>query len=238
MGDRNFGSKEGGGFNESSKDYKRDPSIENYLRLRRELPNSEIEVSILGGMEMLFYLKPIAERHGIDINLLAGVLDADHSSISEISLQLMEKLVEARRKSRSGETQLVRRGEAIPDKLVDLIIGISLDALSWNDDLCIPRDLIVLIRERLGGSNPEYKQASEARENRGRAAIIGGQLKARGVRPTLKIIAQALGVAPSTVKRWFKPGEFETEVQKWSQMFDKDGNMLLIGRPPTVAPKE
>ena len=41
---RNFGSSEAGGFNEITKKYKADPSIENYVRLRRGDPEAEIEV--------------------------------------------------------------------------------------------------------------------------------------------------------------------------------------------------
>jgi hypothetical protein len=82
---------------------------------------------------------------------------------------------------------VITQGLAIPDKLIDWIINCSLDSLSWHDDLCIPRDLIVVIRERLGGSDPEYKQASKAHELKGNAACIGGQLKAQGITPTFKL---------------------------------------------------
>ncbi|MEA2875246.1 MAG: hypothetical protein QOF14_442 [Hyphomicrobiales bacterium] len=226
MAARSFGSQEGGGFNDFSKAFKKNPSIENYVRLRRENPTAEIEVSVLGGIDPLFYMEPELKRYGFDPDLIAGTLDADPDAISEISLQLMERIIEARKRAEAGETHLVRRGLAVPDKLIDWIINCSLDALSWNNTLEIPRDLIVLIRERLGGANPEYKQAAHAHEQKGNAALIGGQLKARGITPTFKMLADALGVAPSTVKRWFEPGEFEREVDYWSRAFDADGKMI------------
>jgi hypothetical protein len=176
-----FGS-DGDGFNEFSKAYKKDPSIENYVKLRRESPDAEIEVSVIGGMDQLFYLENELRQYGIDPQLVAGVMDADPADIGEISLQLMEKIIEARKLSNAGESHLIRRGLAIPDKLINWVITCSLDALSWNDELYIPRDMIVLIRERLGGSNPEYERASKAHERKMNAAIIGGQLKAQGVR--------------------------------------------------------
>lgn len=225
MAKRGYGSDDDG-FNEFSMAYKKTPSIENYLKLRRENPSAEIEVGVLGGMEQLFYMERELQRYGVEPELVAGTLDADPAAISEISLQLMEKIIEARKLSKAGKTHLVRRGLAIPDKLVDWIITCSLDALSWNDDLHIPRDLIVLIRERLGGSNPEYARASHAHEQKGRAATIGGQLKARGITPTFKMLGDALGVAPSTVKRWFKPGEFERETDYWSRLCDKAGKLV------------
>jgi hypothetical protein len=53
---------------------------------------------------------------------------------------------------------------------------------------------------------------------------------ARGINPTFKIIGKALGVAPSTVKRWFGPGEFERERDVHAKWFDKDGNLLPLNK--------
>jgi hypothetical protein len=226
------------GFNRFSKAYKKDPSIENYVKLRRENPAAEIEVGVIGGMEQLLYMQHVLRRFGIDPELVAGTMDADPDAISEISLQLLEKMIEARKLAKAGETQLGRRGRAIPDKLVDWIITCSLDSLSWNDTLHIPRDLIVLIRERLGGSKPEYEQASRSHERRRNAAIIGGQLKARGISPTFKMIGDLLDVAPSTVKRWFEPGEFQLETDRWSLRFDETGEMVPIKGGPVSRKKK
>jgi hypothetical protein len=177
---QNFGSSEGSGFNEITKKYKAGPSIENYVRLRRGNPDAEIEVSTVGGFESMFYMREELARYGIDRDLLGGILDADQDAISEMALRLMEKMIEAREIAAGGETHLIRRGLAIPDKLLDWVICCSLDGLSWNDDLIIPRDLIVLIRERLGGSNLHYEKEGEIRQNKQRAGLIAGQLMARG----------------------------------------------------------
>jgi hypothetical protein len=227
---QNFGSKEDGGFNEITKEYKANPSIENYVRLRRANPDAEIEVSVIGGFESMFYMRDELSRHGIEPDLLGGILDADQDAVSEISLRLMEKIIEARQAEQSGESHLIRRGLAVPEKLIDWVICCSLDALSWNDDPTIPRDLIVLIRERLGGSNTQYEQEGQIRQNKSNAGIIAGQLMARGVTPTFKILGQALGVSPSTVKRWFGPGELEQARDKWASLCDKDGKLLPLDR--------
>ena len=230
-----YGSDEDGGFNASSKAYKLDPSLEHYLRLRRERPDAEIEVAVLGGIDQLFYLEPELKKFGIDPDLVASAMDANPDAISELSLQLMEKIIEARSLAQDGRTHLVRRGLAIPDKLVNWLIGCMLDGLSWNDELYIPRDLIVLIRERLSGSNPEYEQASHAHQRRWSAILIGAQLHAQGIEPSFRMLAKALGVAPSTVKRWFPSGEFNAEVERISAWFDKDGKPRpakeIFGRP-------
>jgi hypothetical protein len=228
MAEHSFGTDKGGGFNEFSKAYKRDPSIEHYVRLRREHPDAEIEVSVIGGIDQLFYMESELRRFGIDPELVSAALDADAEAISELSLQLMEKMIEGRRLTNEGKTHLVRRGLAIPDKLIDWIVTCSIDAMSWTDQLYIPRDLIVLIRERLGGSNTEYEQGSRVRQKKSQAAAIGGQLRARGIIPTYKVIGEILDVAPSTVMRWFKKGEFDEEVARWSAMFDREGNVLPL----------
>ncbi len=229
---RNFGSSEVGGFNEITKKYKADPSIENYVRLRRGDPGAEIEVRTVGSFESMFYMREELAQYDIDPELLGGILDADQDAISEMALRLMEKIIEAKAIAADGETHLIRRGLAIPEKLIDWIICCSLDALSWNDDMTIPRDLIVLVRERLGGSNLHYEKEGEIRENKQNAKLIAGQLMARGINPTFKIIGEALRVAPSTVKRWFEPGEFERERDVYAEWFDNDGKMRpLLGKP-------
>ncbi|GGG32949.1 hypothetical protein [Chelatococcus composti] len=67
MDRRNFGSDESGGFNEITKQYKADPSIENYVRLRRANPSAEIEVRAVGSFESMFYMRDELERHGTQI---------------------------------------------------------------------------------------------------------------------------------------------------------------------------
>jgi hypothetical protein len=174
-------------------------------------------------------------KYGFDPEMIASVLDADPEAISEVSLQIMEKLIEAKTLAKAGQTHLTRRGLAIPDKLVNWLIACMLDAVSWNDDLYIPRDLIVLIRERLGGSNPEYEQASRAHEMRSNAITVGGQLLARGITPSFRMISELFGVAPSTVKRWFPDGDFLAEAQRRSAWFDEQGKLRpteeVFGRP-------
>ncbi|RYF38158.1 MAG: hypothetical protein EOO38_25215 [Cytophagaceae bacterium] len=227
---RNFGSSEAGGFNEITKKYKVDPSIENYVRLRRKNPKAEIEVSMVGGFDSMFYMRDEFSRYDIDPELLGGILDSDEDSISEVALRLLEKIVEARTIAAGGETHLIRRGLGIPDKLIDWIICCALDALSWTDELTIPRDLIVLVRERLGGSNLQYEREGQIRQSKQNAGLIAGQLMARGINPTFKIIGKTLGVAPSTVKRWFGPGEFEKARDSWASLCDKDGKLLPLNR--------
>ena len=88
-----FGSNESGGFNTASKAYKANPTIENYVKLRREDPRADIEVGVIGGMDQLFSMAKELENQGFDPELLASAMDADAEAISELSLQIMEKMI-------------------------------------------------------------------------------------------------------------------------------------------------
>jgi hypothetical protein len=155
-------------------------------------------------------------------------LDADPRAISELSLQLLERLAEARKLQEQGETQLASRGLAIPGKLVDYLIGAMLDALSWKDAMeNMHRDLIVLIRERLGGSNQHHKQVLDIYEKRAYAKWIGARLKASGVEPSFRRVAELLGVSASSILRWFPDNSFQEEVERLSRAFDHDGNPII-----------
>ncbi|MCB8836167.1 hypothetical protein [Aurantimonas sp. VKM B-3413] len=223
-----YGTVEGGGYNAVSQAYKHDPSIEHYVKLRRENPDAEIEVSVVGGMDQLLFMEPELRKFGFDPQMVAAVLDSDPKAISELSLQIMERMIEARNLARSGQTHLARRGLAIPDKLISWLIACMLDSLSWTDELYMPRDLIVLVRERLGGSNLEYEQASAAHQKRWSAIIVGGQLKARGIDPSFRMLAKILKVSPTTVMRWFPDGEFDDEIARVSNWFDENGQMRAL----------
>ena len=215
-----------GKYNACTRAYKDNPSIELYLKLRRENPNNEIEISFLGGIDALFCLEPKLRKFGFDPQLVAKTMDADPDAISELSLQIMEKIVSARAVARRGKTHLIRRELAVPNSLIDWLIACMLEGLSWNDHLYIPRDLIVLIRERIGASDSDFKRTVKAHEMRLDAIIIGGRLMAQGVTPTFRLLGRILGVAPSTVKRWFPKGDFVSEVSSISSSFDKHGRLL------------
>src|SRR5262249_20221395 len=140
-----------------------------------------IEISFLGGLEALYCLEPKLRKFGFDPQLVASIMDADPDAISELSLQIMEKIISARAIARTGKTHLIRRQLAVPNHLIDWMIACMLEALSWNDHLYIPRELIVLIREQMGASKSGFKRAVQTYQLRWNAIIIGGQLMAQGV---------------------------------------------------------
>ncbi|QFT34131.1 hypothetical protein FIV00_26785 [Labrenzia sp. THAF82] len=222
---RQWGVNEDGEFNEPTLAYKQDPTMETYLTLRRAHPDAEIEISASNGLDTLFRIEPELQKHGFDPSDIAGILDADPEAISKVALQCMEKLVAAKQLAAKGETHLVGRGKAVPPALVDWIIIVALDGMSWTQQLEIPRDLIVLIQNRLGGIHGRYYRNSELNERKKTALIIAGQMLARGEKPGIRRLARLLGLEASSVSRWFAEGEFDRESQRYASWFDENGNL-------------
>src|ERR1051326_4561398 len=101
------------GYSELSKAFKSDPTIQNYVRLRRQHPTEVVEIAISGALEWLFANEDTLAQVNISPNLVASVLDADEQAISELSLLLMERLIERDDAERAGATHLISRGQAI-----------------------------------------------------------------------------------------------------------------------------
>lgn len=227
---RQWGTKEDGGFNEPTLAYKQNPTMETYLALRRAHPDAEIEISATGGLDTLFRIEPELQKHGFDPSDIAAILDADPEAISKVALQCMEKLIAAKELAAKGETHLVGRGMAVPLALVDWIIMVALDGMSWTEQLEIPRDLIVLIQNRLGGIRGKYYRNSELHERKQTALIIAGQMLARGEKTGIRQLARLLGLEASSVSRWFAEGEFERESQRYASWFDENGSLRPLLR--------
>jgi hypothetical protein len=155
-------------FKELASKYVNLPSLDNYLRLRREIPEAEIDVAVFGGFEVLFALDSDLKKHGIDPDLVAGILDAFEPAIDKLSLRLMECLSVRSKIHKSGPKHIERRREAIRDALVDYLIVLMLEAMEWNKShpIVIPSSLIVLIRDRLCGPNPDWHEAYRSRRER------------------------------------------------------------------------
>lgn len=224
------------GFNEITKEYKASPTIENYVRLRRQNPDEELEIATTGGIEFLFHAEQELLSHGISPGTVAGVLDADLDAQSKLSLKLLALLIERRERQKSGATHTVSRKEAISDTLVNYLIGASLDALSWNDELEISRELIVLIKHQLGSLSSAYEFELDKREKVTQAKWIAAQFIAKGEIPTYRQIGRVLGVQASTVMRWFPDGTFISEAKALAKMIEE--MKLFEGIRPKTSDKE
>lgn len=199
---------------------RQEPSIENYVALRRSFPRGDIEIHQLAevdpGQAEVFEL--VLERAGLSRTLVRGALAGDARDIDELCLQLMERMIERRAREGRGETQLQSRGQGISDALVGHLIGAMLEVLQ-QDDLSPMPSLVVLVREQLGGSNNEVFKSHTMWKGRKQALFLGMRMKRQGVQPTIRKVATALKVQPSTVSRWFPDGDFLKQIEGFGHSF-------------------
>ena len=198
---------------ELEKAYKADPSIENYVRLKRSNPDFEFGVAVIGGMEWFFANKENFEAIGIKPEIAVGILDADFDCITEVCLVLMELLIERKRLGDAGESHVSSRDPLKRDSFVNYLIKVMVDALEWNKECFIPGALVVLIRHQLGTEKTAWETTAKAHDKRQRAIWIAAELMAKGQEPSYRKIASIMGVKPSTVMRWFPDGDMTAKAE-------------------------
>jgi hypothetical protein len=197
-----------------------DPSIENYVALRRFAPGCDTEIYRFAGVDPLRSLESDLKKFGLDPVLICGVLDGDDREMDELCLQLLERLIERKRLVAEGMTQLQSRCKGVSDALIDHLIVVMLEAMQQNG--VDPRpSFVLLVRERLGGANTDIFKSHKKRESQDQAIFLGFQLRRRGAQPTIRRVADILGVQPSTVNRWFPEGDFLERVEEFSRPFEK-----------------
>jgi hypothetical protein len=196
------------------------PSLENYLRLRREFPNVEIDVALYGGIDALCALEPHLKKHEIDPQLVAGVLDASEPKIDELSLLLMERLVARGKLPKNVPGHIEKRRQAISDPLVDYLIVIMLDAMEWNKThpIVIPSSLIVLIRDRLCGTSPDLLKECHLKEAQEHAAFLAAQRLKQDEKLSIGKLAAVVGISESKVERWLRDESFREEFDSCRKM--------------------
>jgi hypothetical protein len=62
---------------------------------------------------------------------------------------------------------------------------------------------------------------------------MAAQLIAMGKKPSLRLMAKLLGVAPSTIKRWFPNGDFIKQAERISHWFDEAGHRVRSNKLPS-----
>jgi hypothetical protein len=99
-------------------EYRREPSIENYLRVRLQFLEVEIQVGHFAGIDPLFALENELRKQGVESQLVAAALDGDEPSIDALSLRLMQCLVAREKLPRDGPGYIQRHRDAISDAMV------------------------------------------------------------------------------------------------------------------------
>ena len=93
--------------------YQEEPTLENYIRLRREVPEAEIDIALFGGIDPLFHLEPELRKHDIDPQIVYGASDAFVPDMDELSLRLMECLAARDKLPKSVPRHIEMRRNAI-----------------------------------------------------------------------------------------------------------------------------
>lgn len=197
-------------FKKTVVDYRRSPTLENYLRVRRDFPEVEIQIGKFGGLDAVLTLEDDFRKQGIDPDLVAACLDSDEPSIDALCLRLIEKLVE--REHISGDTpgHIEKRRAAISDTLVKYLIVIILESFDWNEvEVRIPASLVVLIRHQLTGTNPDLHASSLARGQKHQLAIAVAQMLKPGNKLTINKLASMAKIPRIRAARLLKDEDFK-----------------------------
>lgn len=215
---------------EAIEHYKAAPNLENYVTLRRQHPDVEVVEPLTGDVETISNMHETIQDYGIEPIRIVNCLDGNSEAVSELSLQLLEKIVEAQCLKKSGETQLSGRGLVVPDRVINWLIAYMLENLCINEPALMPRDLVTLIVEQLGGAKFSFETTARVNHQRSNAKWIGGQLLARGKVVSIRKIAKIMEVEPSTVLRWFPNDSFDDEIEKMSRLFDENGDVIAFDK--------
>jgi hypothetical protein len=199
--------------------YEKDPTIANYLQIRRDFPETEIEVGYFGGgIDAPFELEEKFAGHGIDPMLLLGASVADEPDIDALCLQVLELLVMRGKLPKEGPGFIEKRRKAISDATINYLIVEILEAIDRYAG-SIPGSLVVLIREQLCGSNPDLHQQYLARERFQNAAYSAGQLfQQTGEQISVRDLAAAAGVSRGTAARWLADKRFHLLFESGSRL--------------------
>lgn len=194
--------------------YDRETTVAEYLKLRRATSVTATDSNRFYSFDVMLLLDKELRKHSIDPLLVAGVLDGNDLKLDELCLQIMESLEARCVLEKQGRTQLQARDEAISDSLIDFLIVFALEACE-QVGLVPPASLVILTRERLGGSNPARYERYTVSQKKHTAVSIAMVHLEMGLDISIRRVAKKMGVQPSTVKRWFPDDNFEEYVRRF-----------------------
>jgi hypothetical protein len=199
--------------------YEANPNVDKYLALRRQFPEADIEASLFRGIEPLFALEKELTKHRIDVYQVAGAMDADLTDIDQLSLRLMELLVQRENLPKSAPGHITARRKAISDSLIDYLIVIMLEGIYQDEH--IPSSLLVLTRNCLTGPSPDLYQAYLAKEKRIQAALAAARYFPAEKTISVRDLAKIAHVGRSTAAQWLGDPAFQKRLLKVRGLADK-----------------
>lgn len=214
--------KEGLTFKQLEKliqDYQQRPTLSEYIKLRRTAGFTVIDSNRFFDFDVMLRLDGELRKHKIDPRVVAKVLDGNDLMIDELCLQVMESIEARRMLELEGRKHVQARKEAIPDSLVDFLIVFAMEACEQHA-LAVPPSLVILLRERLGGSNPaRYEDFVVSQKRHGAIQLAINDLETGG-KVSIRRVAKLLGVQPSTVKRWFPNSSLENAAKDFMEQVE------------------
>jgi hypothetical protein len=217
--------------------YRREPTIESYIQIRRKFPEVEIQIGQLGGLEaLLVFLLEDFEKQGVDTCLVAAALnDGDEPSLDALSLHLLECLVARSKLPRDGVGYIEKRRSAISDANVNYLISEMLEGLDWHGEMVrVPASLIVLIRHQLCAGMPEMHQTFLSRRRRLAAAVRAAEWFKPGEKISVRKLASVTGIPRSTAARYLADEKFKEELQA-IQRYDSRERLAQLDAGADVA---
>ena len=111
-------------------EYEKEPTIANYLQIRRDFPEVEVEVGYFGGgIDAPFELEEKFAGQGIDPMLFVGAALADEPDIDALCLHVLELLVRRGKLPKEGPGFIEKRRKAISDATINYLIVEILEAI-------------------------------------------------------------------------------------------------------------
>lgn len=206
------------------RDFALNPSIENYLKIKLENPKLELIIEPLLTKYDIYDIKDLIIGYGFDFELLLSAIDGDEKSITFVSLDIMSKMTASSIYKKQSETSLVRR-EILPSTaFIDYFISQILANYIYRESRPrINNDLLSLLIFRLSSPFSATSDKQNTANSKHQAAWEAGRLIAMGKRFSCRAVAKAIGVAPSSISRWFRPDELFQYGQDQAKNFDSEG---------------
>jgi hypothetical protein len=203
-------------------DFRKAPSIESYLKIRLNFPETDVQVGMAGGIDPLFAIQKKCKQYGIDPGLVAGAMDGHEPAIDELCLLLIDRIV-AREKI-SGPGALQRRRAAISDAMVNYLIAFMVEGADWSDtEIRLPASLILLIRHQLGGLKGDLHVEARSQERKVDLARTVAESTKSGETPSLSLLIKLSGLEPisrATAARWRNEKDFQRQVESFRKLAD------------------
>lgn len=199
-----------------------DYSIKEYVRQRRAHPSQPRPIQTFPDGLWLLVNKPTLDKFKIPFAILNDALEAKFDAVAEVSLRLLELLVERQRMEDKGEKYVVKDGKAVSDNFVNMIIGQLLTAQKNSPLRSMPEELIVLIEHQLALNRTAIEKKTWSKLKRVMTPMIAADMVAHGETPSRRKLAERLEVDHKTIERWFPRDSLQTAMKVYLKAQEMD----------------